>query len=225
MRIAVIGGTGMIGSAVVRCALDHGHDVSVLARDVSALVEVPRISAIAGDARDFEPVIAAVTGADAVVSAVGPRRNEPESVVVMETVARNVVAAMRAQHVDRLVFVAGAGVAFPGETFGLGQRAATAVVRLLARWIVRAKEREADIFRGSGLSWSAVRPVRVHAGAPSGRVRQSADRPGGLRATSGDVALVTVRLATDPTANGVAPFVWTDSERRLRTAYNRPASR
>lgn len=209
MRLAVIGATGLIGRAVVARALAEGHEVRALVRDPGALPAAPALSVVGGDARDLEVVRDLIAGAGAVVSAIGPDRNEPAAVALLESVAQSVVAAMRASGTSRVVFVAGAGVHLPGERVSLSQRLATWVVRRFARWIVLAKEREFAIYRESGLSWRAVRPVRVRPGPETGAERSSDASPGGLRVTSGDLAVVILRLAREDAPAGAAPFVWT----------------
>jgi len=207
MRLTLMGATGTIGSAVLAQALAAGHDVKVLVRDARKVTPAPGLAVVTGDARDHADVARAVEGAEAVISVIGPRANEPDAVALLETVAKNVVAAMRTSRVDRLLFVAGAGIALPGERRTPTQRIAGFVVRRLVRWVVLAKERETEIYRTSGLAWTAVRPTRVHAGPPTGRARVSPDRPAGFRVSSGDLATVILRLVADRAAVGEAPFV------------------
>jgi putative NADH-flavin reductase len=183
--------------------------VRALTRDPDALTRSERVESVVGDATDPAAVSRAVAGVDVVISAVGPRANDPAAVEQSEAIARNVVMAMREHHVPRVVFVAGAGISLDGERRSLTQRLATAVVRVFARWVVRAKEREMDVYRASELAWSAVRPTRVARGPRTGRVRITDDRPSGFQVTSGDVAEVMLRLAEDPASQRRAPFVST----------------
>lgn len=206
VRIAVLGATGMIGSAYLTRAVADGHDVSALVRDAAFLEPAPRLTLVVGDARDPEAVQRVVARSEAVVSAVGPRANTPDAVGLLETTAGNVIAAMRTEGVSRVIFVAGAGVALPGERRSLGQRAISALVRRLARWVVASKERELALYLESGLDWTAIRPPRVVEGPPSGRMRLAPDRPG-LRVTSGDVASAIAAAIADPTTVRKAPYV------------------
>src|SRR5688572_17867225 len=148
-----------------------------------------------------------VDGADAVIALVGPRRNTPDAVTLLESVADNVVRAMRAHRVTRLVFVAGAGVALPGERRTATQHVASAIVRRLARWVAEAKEHETEIYRGSGLDWTAVRPVRVRKGSATGRAKATLDPPRGVFVTSADLADVIVAVLADARTIRTAPYI------------------
>lgn len=69
--VAVLGGTGFIGTATVRALLDAGFAVSVLARSPRNLPDVfdrPEVALFRGDIRDREAVARAIGGASVVVN-------------------------------------------------------------------------------------------------------------------------------------------------------------
>ena len=205
--IALLGASGTIGSAYLKRAIADGHEVRVLTRDASRVRASPGVTLIVGDAREPEAVARALAGCDVVVSAIGPRTNTPEAVPLLEATAANVIASMRAAAVSRVIFVAGAGLALPGERRTFGQRVVSAIVRRLAKWVVASKEREMTLYLASGLDWTALRPPRVVAGPPSGRVQLTYERPRALRVTSGDVAAAIAAVIADPTTIQKAPYV------------------
>lgn len=207
MRIALFGASGRIGAAVLTQALAQGHEVRLLARDPARLPRADRLEVVVGDARDGDAVARVVAGADAVVSAIGPHSNTPDAVALLDETARNIVSAMHAHGVKRVVFVAGAGLAIAGERRSLTQRTISGIVGLVARWVVAAKRRELAVFRESDLDWTAVRPPRVVPGAATGRARLTRDEPRGFRVTSGDVAVAILTALTDPDTIREAPYV------------------
>ena len=208
MRIALLGATGTIGSAYLARAVADGHQVRALTRVASPTAPAPGVSSILGDARDRAAVALTVADCDVVISAVGPRTNTPDAVKLLEETAANIIDAMRAQGLSRVVFVAGAGLALPDERRTLGQRAVSAVVRRLARWVVASKQREMTLYLASGLEWTALRPPRVIKGPPTGRARLTHDRPHSLRVTSGDVAdAIAAVIDDDPSFVRKAPYV------------------
>ena len=73
MRVAVLGGSGRIGRDVLTWALAAGHEVAALARDPASLPGAAGLTVITGDATDAGAVAEVLAGADAVVSALGPR--------------------------------------------------------------------------------------------------------------------------------------------------------
>ena len=73
MKVAVVGATGRTGRLLVEELLRRGHEVRVLVRDPDRLADLGgRVETVTGESRDAAAVRALVTGADAVVSALGP---------------------------------------------------------------------------------------------------------------------------------------------------------
>lgn len=207
MKIALLGATGTIGSAYLDRALADGHEIRALVRDPSAVAGRPRLTLVPGDAREQDAVSRILSGADALVSAVGPRRNSADAVALLDAAAANVIASMRAHGLSRVVFVAGAGLAMPGESRTLGQRAISSIVRRLAKWVVAAKQRELERYLQSGLDWTALRPPRVVRGPASGSARLTYDRPRSFRVTSGDVAEGITAVLSNTDTIQKAPYI------------------
>ncbi|OAI40028.1 hypothetical protein AYO38_06630 [bacterium SCGC AG-212-C10] len=69
MKVLVAGGTGFLGRAITKAALDAGHDVTVLSRHKSANVD-PRAKVAIGDVVEPEGLSAQLAGFNAVVDAV-----------------------------------------------------------------------------------------------------------------------------------------------------------
>jgi uncharacterized protein YbjT (DUF2867 family) len=86
MKVLVAGGTGRLGSLVVRRLLDRGVEVRVLTRDVARAGDLESLGAeaVVGDVRRPDTLPAAMRDVDVVVSAVhgfaGTDRVSPESV-------------------------------------------------------------------------------------------------------------------------------------------------
>jgi putative NADH-flavin reductase len=74
MRIAILGGSGMVGSAVVTEAYDRGHDVTAVSRSI---LDDPRrrITGRRADASQREVTRALIDSHDAIVSATVPERS------------------------------------------------------------------------------------------------------------------------------------------------------
>jgi putative NADH-flavin reductase len=207
MRIALLGASGTIGSAYLARAIADGHEVRALTRDAGRTAAAAGMTAIVGDAREQSAVVRTLADCDVVISAIGPRANTADAVKLLEETATNVIGAMRAQGLSRIVFVAGAGLALPDERRTLGQRAVSAVVKRLAKWVVAGKQREMTLYLASGLDWTALRPPRVVKGPATGRVLLTHDRPRSLRVTSGDVAEAIAAVIDDPNFVRKAPYV------------------
>ncbi len=192
MKILVVGATGSIGSAAARAALTKGHQVTVFVRSPDKLGELrDQVRVIEGDLTDAEAVASAVLGHEAVISALGSSP-DPVQLDLPAAAMRNLIAGMRAAGVRRLVGLAGGAVDVPGERKPLGGRIMTAIVKLFARNVVEAKQREFEVVRESDLDWTMVRPPNVVDGGPTGVQPVVGDRLSGFRITSGDLGLAMV---------------------------------
>ncbi|MFL5493071.1 MAG: NAD(P)-dependent oxidoreductase [Gemmatimonadales bacterium] len=110
MKIVVFGATGNIGQRVAKEALSRGHEVTGVVRDPAAVQPPdPRVRLVKGDATKADDVAKVVKGADAVVSAISPRRN-PRGLPApsLAANARALIAGLRAAGVKRVLYVGGA---------------------------------------------------------------------------------------------------------------------
>jgi uncharacterized protein YbjT (DUF2867 family) len=199
MKILVLGATGLTGKEIVRQALDAGHEVTSFVRDPSRYPEKhPALRVAAGDVSRPETVAEAVRGQDAVICAVGPRSNRQPGTVISDA-ARNLVAAMSANGVQRLVFQSGMMV---GDA-----RGTWAPKRLLIGffgWLngaLKADKQIAErIVRESNLAWVLVRPPMIGPGPARLAYLAQEDVPSRLTTmTAADVAHAVLRAASDQT--------------------------
>jgi nucleoside-diphosphate-sugar epimerase len=114
MKVAVVGGTGVIGTAAVRALARAGHDVFALGRtpEKAAALESWGATPVAADVFDHRSLVAMFEGCDAVVSAVtrtpvGRRAIRSsawrENDRLRTEGVRRVTSAARDAHVRRLV--------------------------------------------------------------------------------------------------------------------------
>jgi len=111
VRVLVTGGTGYLGSAVVRALARRDDDVVVLTRrppEVPLALPSGKVAHVTGDIRDRDAVARAARGADAIlhlaalVSVWRPRVRDFDDVNV--TGLRNVIDACRTQRIGRLIY-------------------------------------------------------------------------------------------------------------------------
>ncbi|AUX38520.1 MULTISPECIES: NAD(P)-dependent oxidoreductase [Sorangium] len=170
-RLLILGATGGTGAALVRQGLEAGHEVSAFAR-TPASIPVPhheRLRALRGDIMDAEQVSRAVSGHDAVLSAVGSRGVGPTR-VYSEGIA-NVLRAMKEHRVRRLIAVTSAGI-------GEDQQSAL-WFRVLLKPLLRNRysdmQRMEESVRQSDVAWTVVRPPKLTDGRLTKDYRASAD--------------------------------------------------
>ena len=142
MRIAVVGGTGFVGSHLVPLLLERGHELRVVGRGARSATLPPGLSPTFGDVVSGQGLAAAFAGADAVVNLVAVIRNQ--GVQTFESVnakgARNVVEAAQEAGVRRLVQLSAIG-ADPDPRFPY----------LFSKW------QGEQWLQGSGLEWVILR--------------------------------------------------------------------
>lgn len=210
MRLTLIGATGGVGTQLLQAAREAGHEVTALVRDPERMPADGDVTLVTGDIRDGDAVLRAVQGAEAVLWAVGATRNSADQPPIFEAGARNLVDAMHRSGVRRLVALSGAGITLTGERKPLGGRVMGLIVRVVARNVYEAKRREYEVFAGSDLDWTLVRPPRVVEGPPTGRV-VIGDRLAGTQVTQGDLAAAMLQQLDDSAHLRAAPFVSTPS--------------
>lgn len=109
MKIAVIGATGFVGSAIVKEALDRGHEVDAIVRNPDTLTPHARLQPQKGNVYNEDDVVRLVTGRDAVISAFNPGWSDPDIYNQQVKGARVIIEGAKKAGVNRLLFVGGAG--------------------------------------------------------------------------------------------------------------------
>lgn len=170
MKIVVFGASGRTGLQVVQHALAAGHAVTALARTPAKIpIEHPSLRIVEGDAMESAAVEAAIAGQEAVISVLGPTR--PPVPGMMETAAKNIVAAMKKHHVRRLVSTTGAGVRDPQDRPGLMDRLMKGLLALLAGEVLMDSAANVNVIQDSDLEWTIVRFPRLVDGPRTGKAR------------------------------------------------------
>src|SRR6202453_362417 len=110
MRITVFGATGGIGREVVGQALAAGHHVRAVVRNPARLSvsASENLIVVTADVTDPAAIAPALDGADAGVSALGPRRGDSKTICADG--AGGILGAMAKTGVRRLVAVSASGL-------------------------------------------------------------------------------------------------------------------
>jgi uncharacterized protein len=110
MKVAIIGASGYVGSAICAEALARGHEVTALVRDVARLASHPHLSPVSIDINDASSLAAALVDHPVVVHAFNPGRGRTDANVFDAFVAghRSILKAVQNAGVERLLCVGGA---------------------------------------------------------------------------------------------------------------------
>ncbi len=109
MKIALIGATGFVGSAILKEALDRNHEVTAIVRHPEKLTPHPKLHAEKGDVYNENEVTRVVAGHDAVISAFNPGWTNPDIYDLQVRGTKAIIAGVKKAGIKRLLFVGGAG--------------------------------------------------------------------------------------------------------------------
>jgi putative NADH-flavin reductase len=171
MKIAVFGATGGTGLPLVEQALEAGHEVVVLVRTPSKMkIKHERLKVIQGDVMhraDVEKVITA--DIDAVVSVLAPSKDGPKEVLPVG--AQHIIDVMKANGVDRLIYMTGAGVEMPGDRPKLMNHIIRFMLKTMAGDVLEKSERAVEKVKASDLDWTILRAPMLTNAPHSGSYR------------------------------------------------------
>jgi len=204
VNITVLGATGRTGRPLVAELLARGHRVTALVRHPMTYAAPVGVVVVAGDSRDAAAVAAAVAGAGAVVSALGPVQKDGS---LHRDTAQVLIPVMTEHGVRRFVGVSGAGIDVPGDAKNRGARAISWAIRTFGGEVARDKQQEYALYAASDLDWTLVRPPRLTDGPRTGSVDHEAHRS--LRATTlsrADLAVFLVAVIEQHLYPRAAPF-------------------
>jgi putative NADH-flavin reductase len=215
MKVTIFAATGNVGRQLLAQAVAAGHDVTAVARDPK------KLSAVRGDgdvrvvtadlaAPDLAALAAAVEGADAVLSGLGPRSNSDAGIAAEGT--RSIVAAMEATGVGRIVAISAAPVGTvasphrpevprydPGDGFFMRYLLSRFAKAAFGNVYTDLAAME-DILRDSHLEWTVIRPPKLTDKPLTGRYRTAFGQNirGGWSVPRADVAHLMLRVLDQP---------------------------
>ena len=196
MRLTVFGATGGIGTEVVGQALARGHEVTAVVRDPARLA-VPSATAltvITADVMDPSAIKPSLDGADAVASALGPRRGGPPNILTDSM--QSILSAMDATGVRRLIAVSASGFFVEeGEGFVTGKIAKPILRRTLRNNMIDTHQME-TLITASLTDWTLMRPAQL-TNAPGRPYKTALDRYVGPRIARADAADAILNALSD----------------------------
>jgi putative NADH-flavin reductase len=178
MRLFVLGATGRTGREIIDLARTRGHEITAFVRSPQKLGPASSLKIIRGDPLCSDMIAAALSGHDAVLSAIGPHPREAfRPSRLLTDCGRATVEAMAASGVARLAIVS-AAVLFPEKGLFFA----------FFRWLLRHHARDLcsmeAIVQASDLAWTIARPPRLTKSPDAGFRALRGALPPGSRAMS-----------------------------------------
>lgn len=207
MKLAIFGATGKTGQHLVKQALAAGHEVIALTRTPSKLAaDNPHLKVVQGDMLDAGKVEAAIQGADAVLSTLGPSKGNPEYAVTKGT--ENILNAMQKHGVKRFVISAGAGVGDPKDTPKPINHFISFMIKTLSKNAYNDMLQVVKTVREAPLDWTIVRVPMLTDQPSQGSLRIGWVGNGtGPRLAREDMAAFMLKQISDDTYVRQAPVI------------------
>ena len=196
MKIALIGGSGFVGSALLEELLRRGHQVTALARNPAKLAARKGLAVVSANALDAAQVSQAVVGHEAVISAYNPGWQEPNIHALFLQGSKAITEGVKHSGVKRLLMVGGAGSLFVAP--GVQLVDTPNFPAEYKQGALAAREALTQIRTETELDWSFVSPpVFLAPGERKGGFRvggdevlMDGDKPAGISVADLAVAIV-----------------------------------
>ena len=156
MNIIVFGASGGVGKHFTKLALDKGHNVTAFVRSPAKLeLEHERLTIVQGDALDKDAVKSAIAGKDAVISCLGSTTGMKKS-TQLEDMTKNIVDEMVANNIQRIVYIASAGIEqeIPGM---MGK-----IMMKMLKNVLTDHANATNYIKDNNLTYSIARPMSLN---------------------------------------------------------------
>lgn len=175
MKIALLGATGFVGSALLKEALDRGHIVTAIVRHPEKLEKRERLVAKSGDVYDTAGLATLIQGNEALISAFNPGWKDPNLYEDQVRGTASIIGAVKKAGIKRVLWVGGAG--------GLEVKTGVRVLDNpdLPDWVRPGSLATIDALEQLGkepeLDWSFLAPsAQLQPGARTGKFRLGKDQ-------------------------------------------------
>ena len=109
MKIALVGATGFVGSAILKEALDRGHEVAAIVRNPDKLTPQAKLHPKRGDVYNEDEMARLVTGYDVVISAFNPGWSNPDIYNQQVKGTRSIINGVKKAGIAPVRFAGGHG--------------------------------------------------------------------------------------------------------------------
>jgi uncharacterized protein len=175
MKIALIGASGFVGSAILKEAASRGHSVTAIVRDAGKVEKLDGVTAKSVDATDVAGLTSAISGNDAVISAFNGGWGDPDIYRKHLDGSNAIVTAAKAAK-TRLIVVGGAGSLYAPD----GSQFVDSP-EFPAEWkqgALAARDALAQLRNETELDWSFLSPpFMLKPGERTGKYRTGGDQP------------------------------------------------
>lgn len=210
MHVAVFGATGKIGRQAVAQLLDAEHSVTTLVRNPGKLTLThSNLRVVAGELAETNKVRSAISGTDAVISALGPTLDRKAAGTPLAEGTRNIVAAMDTEGVRRFIGMATPSVVDPRDRPHWKHRVFPMMARLAFPNALLEIRAMTAVVTDSDLDWTIARITNPTDAPAKGtlRVGYLGRDQVAMAMSRADIAAFLIDQLTDTAHIGSAPAI------------------
>ncbi len=191
-KIAIIGASGYVGTALLNEAVKRGHQVSAFVRHPEKIAANANVTAVKADVLDTDGLAALLKGHDLVISAYNPGWQEADIRNIHIKGSKSISEAVKKAGIKRLIAVGGAGSL---EINGQQLVDSPEFPAEYKEGALGARQALNDLKTEDTLDWSFVSPaILLVPGEATGTFRLGKDSPvfddkGESKITVGDLAV------------------------------------
>jgi putative NADH-flavin reductase len=175
MKVVLLGASGFVGSAILKEALDRGHQVTAVVRNQGQSNPTQQLKIQITDVYDSAALAAVIVGHDALISAFNPGWKDPNLYADQVRGTTSILKAVKSASVKRVLWVGGAG--------GLEVKPGVRVIdapdfpAAIKPGSLATIEALDQLRRDSSLDWSYLSPsANLKVGARTGKFRLGDDQ-------------------------------------------------
>jgi putative NADH-flavin reductase len=204
-KIAVIGGTGKAGNYLIDQLINQGYQIKALTRHPEKLRHTSSLlEKITGDARNYETIFTLLQGCDAVISTLGPSKNEPDTCSI---VTGHVIHAMQTLNMKRTIELAGLAIDTPSDKKGFITKLLIRIMKFIFPAIIADRQKGYRLLSESNLDWTVVRSSMIEQTDTKRPVKTSLLDSPGRKVSSTDLALFLISQLSDDQFIRQSPFI------------------
>lgn len=205
MKIALIGATGLVGSAVLEELNNRHHSVIAIARHTEKITPAENVTILSTDVQNTDALTDAIRGCDAVISAYNAGWTNPHYRDDFLNASRSIVSATKEAGVPRLLVVGGAGSLWmngtqlvDGPQFPEAYRDAASAVRDYLNELKAEKELD-WVFLSPAIEFGPTGETERKGTYRTGLEEPVFDAEGRSRISAADMAIAIVDEIENPT--------------------------
>jgi len=175
MKVAIIGATGFVGSAVLKEGIERGYELTAIVRDTAKVEKAAGITSLSIDVNNVDALAASLTGHDAVINAFNPGWANPNIYDDSIKGSENIQEAVKKSGVKRFITVGGAGSLY------IDGNQLVDSPQFPAEWkagATAARDYLTTLRKEEELDWTFVSPaINLHPGTRTGTFRLGTENP------------------------------------------------